>query len=96
MAAASIIEPTLRGFFDLFLLVLACGYLVYLAPLMFLIISAWLVFGMVLFDFFVRTRIKVAGLSYNIKSERLSKELNTIVDGWEEFYLLKAGRFFFK
>lgn len=94
VAAASIIEPTLRGFFDLFLLFLACGYLFYLAPLMFSIISVWLVIGMLLFDFFVRTRIKVAGSRYNIDSERLSKELSTIVDGWEEFYLLKAGRFF--
>ena len=57
-AASGIIEPTLRGMCDLFLLFLVCAYLLWLAPITFLMLAAWLVVGVVVFDLAIRGLVR--------------------------------------
>ena len=93
-AASGIIEPTLRGMCDLFLLFLVCAYLLWLAPLTFLMLAAWLVVGVVLFDLAIRGLVRAKGYQYTVTSEELTREFNDIASGFSEFWALRSYEFF--
>jgi len=92
--ASGIIEPAIRGFFDLLLLVAAWFYIFFLAPEMLTVLTLWLLFGLLCFDLLVRNRIKTMGYEYNLALERLTYDLNTLNNGLAEFWALRASRFF--
>jgi len=93
-AASGIIEPTLRGIFDLFLLFLVCAYLLWLSPITFLMLSAWLVAGVVLFDLAIRGPVRAKSYKYTVTSEKLTREFNDLASGFSEFWALRAYKFF--
>ena len=93
-AASGIIEPTLRGICDMFLLFLVCAYLLWLAPITFLMLAAWLVVGVVLFDLLIRGLVRAKGYKYTVTSEELTREFNDLASGFSEFWALKSYKFF--
>jgi ABC-type bacteriocin/lantibiotic exporter with double-glycine peptidase domain len=93
-AASGIIEPTLRGMCDLFLLFLVCAYLLWLAPLTFLMLAAWLVVGVVFFDLAIRGLVRAKGYQYTVTSEELTREFNDLATGFNEFWALRSYKFF--
>ena len=93
-AASGIIEPTLRGICDLFLLLLVCAYLLWLAPITFLMLAAWLVVGVVLFDLAIKGLVRSKGYQYTVTSEELTREFRDLARGFNEFWALRAYKFF--
>ena len=93
-AASGIIEPTLRGICDLFLLFLVCAYLLWLAPITFMMLAAWLVVGVVVFDLAIRGLVRAKGYQYTVTSEELTREFNDLASGFNEFWALRSYKFF--
>lgn len=93
-AASGIIEPTMRAMFDFLLLVLVSAYLMWLAPIPFLVLATWLVVGILLIDLIIRKPIRRKGYIFTITSEELTNEFHGIATGFKEFWLLRAYGFF--
>lgn len=93
--ASGIIEPAMRGFFDCLLLVAACSYVFYLAPQVFIAVMIWVSTGLFIFDRLIRGHINKNSYTYNITSERLTRDLTILSDGLHEFWALRSLSFFY-
>lgn len=92
--ATAIIEPTLRGLLDLVLIISICAFMTYLAPAIFVGLGLFVTLGLVTFDYVIRSPLKDFGFRFNLSSEALTLDLSKLIEGFPDFWSLRAHRIF--
>lgn len=92
--STGVLEPFLRGCFDLALIVAILAYMAFLAPVLVGGLLIFFIGSTVLFDAVIKRKIQSSSYSFNLYSENLSNEITNLSVGFSEFWAIRSKRYF--